>query len=780
VIAVALAITLIAAAAIALRGVKFDGSPETLVRQDSELEFFNEVRTTFGDDRVIIVALTTGDVFTPAFIEKLDRLTSRLGELEGVASTLSLTNIKTIRRVVEDGASEVRIEGLIPRPATAEALRSIKAPVTGDPLYAKQYVSLDGRTAAVSLFLGAISEEQARGVAREVERITREEAGPDEVMLAGVPVMDHQAINSMVRDMLVISVLAILLCFAVFLVSFRSAWGAGLPTATILIGMMWITGLMTLIGRPVTFATLPLPTVLMVVGSSYIFHVLNQYRISMSQIEAGAEAAVRRAAWIDGVNFIGPAVLVSATTTMAGFGSLASSQIPTVRDMGAFEAIGTFFMLGLSLVFIPAVLARLSPQALGRTSELDKDYATWLNGLLKQVTALVLFRRRAVLVASLAITLLVGAGAIWLRVNTDYLRIFPESSDTAQSARKLHERLSGAASVQVVVTGRPGAVTQPDFIESVGSLEEYALTRPGVDAAVSVADIVKRFGEVLPFTGQDLSGKQEWMQGIFDNYLSQDETLSRLVSKDYSRAIIVLRTNLFGSNELRQLTQSIEAWGRQNLKGGATARATGTFILLNDASDAVAASQLSSLALAIVTIYMMMVVLFRSFSTGLLALIPNLLPLVCFFGFLGWTGITLDITTSLVASASLGLAVDNAVHMIRRYRQCSAERDSGGAGDEGWAMWLTLLRTGKPMVLANGMLVAAHMLFMLSSFAPVKTAGMLWAVTIFSCLVADLILLPVLMKTRLFARAALGHMPAKSVSISEQEFTGMEEEPSKP
>jgi hypothetical protein len=177
---------------------------------------------------------------------------------------------------------------------------------------------------------------------------------------------------------------------------------------------------------------------------------------------------------------------------------------------------------------------------------------------------------------------------------------------------------------------------------------------------------------------------------------------------------------------------------------------------------------------------MMMVVLFRSFSTGLLALIPNLLPLVCFFGFLGWTGITLDITTSLVASASLGLAVDNAVHMIRRYRQCSAERDSGGAGDEGWAMWLTLLRTGKPMVLANGMLVAAHMLFMLSSFAPVKTAGMLWAVTIFSCLVADLILLPVLMKTRLFARAALGHMPAKSVSISEQEFTGMEEEPSKP
>jgi predicted RND superfamily exporter protein len=155
-----------------------------------------------------------------------------------------------------------------------------------------------------------------------------------------------------------------------------------------------------------------------------------------------------------------------------------------------------------------------------------------------------------------------------------------------------------------------------------------------------------------------------------------------------------------------------------------------------------------------------MVIMFRSFATGLLALIPNLLPIICYFGFLGWTGITLDITTSLVASAVLGLAVDNAVHIIRRYRQSAGERAGGAGGryskeDEGWAMWLTMLRTGKPMVLANLMLMAAFLIFVLSSFVPVRTAGVLWAVTIFACLAADLILLPVLMKTNLFARIAL-------------------------
>jgi predicted RND superfamily exporter protein len=261
-------------------------------------------------------------------------------------------------------------------------------------------------------------------------------------------------------------------------------------------------------------------------------------------------------------------------------------------------------------------------------------------------------------------------------------------------------------------------------------------------------------------------GDHDRLTSIVRDYLSQEESVSRLVSADGSRAVIVLRVNLFGSNALLELTKKIDEWSSVNLPLGITQRATGSIILLNDASDAVAASQSSSLAIALVAIYLMMVAMFRSFSTGLLALIPNLLPIICYFGFLGWSGTALDITTSLVASAVLGLAVDNAVHMIRRYRQCVAERGNASTDgtalaalpttDEGWAMWLTMLRTGKPMVLANVMLIAAFLIFVLSSFVPIRVAGLLWALTIAACLAADLIFLPVLMKSKLFARAALG------------------------
>jgi hypothetical protein len=771
IIIVTLALTLASLAAILIRGISFNGSPETLAPRDETFRFYNETRSIFGDDRVIIVGITTTDVFSAQFLARLDRLTNRLAAVLGVDQALSLTNVKAIKR--EDGA--ISIGRLIDTRAIGRAgaaeLARLKREVTSDPLYLRHYVSADAKTASVDVFLKSLDETETRVVAEQIERFARSEADGDEVFLSGVPIVDARGIRSMLRDMLVLSPIAALLCFGVFLFAFRSPWGAALPMAALVIGLVWTIGLMSLFGRPITLATLSLPTTLMAVGSSYIFHVLNQFRVSMSTLSSHSRGRSKRKAWLDGLTFIGPAVIVSGTATMAGFGALASSTVPTARDMGIFEALGVFAMLILTIGFIPAALSLLPRDALGEVHSSRSDYAVWLNRSLSNITAIVLFRRRQVLLLTLAATIAIGAGSVWLQVNTNYLHIFPRGSETVRDAEKLHERLAGAATIQLVVTGVPHAITDPAFLLAASALERFAASQQGVDATISVADIVERINSVLPGSpdqmSQTIPSDRERLASIVRSYLSEDESIARLVSADGSRAVVVLRVNLFSSNELRALTRKIDEWAIQNLPSGVSARATGSIILLNNASDAVAASQSSSLAIALVTIYLMMVVLFRSLMTGLLALVPNLLPIVCYFGVLGWTGTPLDITTSLVASAVLGLAVDNAVHMIRRYRQCVAARKQVSiseaaahgdlsASDEGWAIWLTMLRTGKPMVLANLMLIAAFLIFMLSSFVPVRIAGLLWALTIAACLAADLIFLPALMKTKAFAKAALG------------------------
>jgi predicted RND superfamily exporter protein len=745
IIAITLVITALAVAVSVSRGVKFNLSFDTLAEHDSNFQFYQEIRRTFGDDRVIIVGLTTREVFDADFLSRLGRLTSRLAAVRGVEEVQSITNVKSARRT-GDG---VVIDRLIPLQPTDSQLIEIRATATRDPLYAGNLVSRDGRTAAINVFMNPKDEVESRSLADQIERIARSEAGGDELLLAGVPVMDARGIRNMVRDFVITSPIAALLCFLVFLASFRTFWSALLPLVSLAIGLVWLIGLMAVLARPITIATVSLPTVLIAVGGSYMFHVINQHRIST----AGASPAERRAAWLAGLRFIYPAVAVSGFTVMAGFGALYVSAIPSVKDMGLLNAIGVFFMLVLALLFVPAALT-VAPGATRLSAATNGDYAQSLNRFLQFVTALVLYRRRAILIVVAVVTVSHAAGILLLRVNTDYLSLFPRSSDTVQSAIKLHERLSGAAVVQVVVGGPPGAVYDPEFLGQVQDLERFALTNRGVDAAISVADIVSRIGSMV-YGSQGIAahdpggipGKREQIESLFRDFLSGEPSLSRLVSstngRSPSQAIIVLRTHLYGSTELAELERAIDDWARGHLQPGIDYRLTGSVVLLNGASDALARSQGLSFAVALTAIYFMMAALFRSLLTAAIALAPNLVPIIGYFGFLGWTGIPLDITTSLIATAALGLAVDNAVHVIRRYHVCSAD-----AKDEGWAMWLTMLQTGKPMMLANLMLIAAFLIFMLSSFVPVRIGGLLWAFTITACLVSNLVFLPILISRR--------------------------------
>jgi predicted RND superfamily exporter protein len=753
-IAVTCAVTLFFAGILISRGIQFNGSPETLAGDDVTLRFYSEARQIFGDDRVIVVAITTSDTFAPDFLVKLDRLTRVLAFIDGVDDTRSLTNIKTIRR----HGNDISIEKLIPPGAYSDTLaraerEALKESVTRDPLYLRHFISGDGRSASINVFLRRGDANKIRAVAEEVERVAKHEALPDEILLAGVPIIESRGVRNMLRDFAVLSPMAAALCFFVFLIAFRTFWGAALPMAVLMIGLTWTLGLMSLAGKPITLTTLAMPTVLMAVGASYVFHVLNQFRLSMGTLEPDTTRDERRRQWTAGLRFILPAVIVSATTTMAGFGALASSPVPTVRDMGIFNAAGVLSMLLLTVATVPAALSLLGPHSMGHASAKSKDYAVWLNPSLTNATALVLLRRGWVIGLALVFAALLGATALRLKVNTDYLNLFPKGSETVQDARKMQERLAGAATVQVVLTAEPGQVLDRKNLLAIRDAENYCKSLPGVDAALSIADIAEKFSAVAG------SGGIESETGDYRRFLPEDESIFRLVDRTLTRASIVLRTSLYGSRELRTLIESIDSWSRQNLPANIEQQSTGSVVVLSNAADQVAMSQAYSLVIAIISIYLMMVALFRSFITGLIALLPNLLPIVGFFGFLGWARIPLDITTSLIASAVLGLAVDNAVHMIRRYRQSAAERPGRSPEDEGWIMWVTMLRTGKPMVLANLMLIAAFLMFVLSSFAPVRIGGILWALTILACLIADLVFLPALMKTKHFRSAALGALP---------------------
>src|SRR5262249_52157479 len=156
----------------------------------------------------------------------------------GVDEAQSLTNIKAIR----GQRGDIRVERLIPPSilsgSASDDLQKLKREVTDDPLYVRQFVSADGHTAAVNVFLKPLDEARTRGVAEEIERVARGESLPYRLLFAGVPIIEARGVKSMIRDFTVLSPIAAILCLAVFLFAFRTVWAAALSMAALMIGLI--------------------------------------------------------------------------------------------------------------------------------------------------------------------------------------------------------------------------------------------------------------------------------------------------------------------------------------------------------------------------------------------------------------------------------------------------------------------------------------------------------------------------------------------------------------
>ncbi|MBI4469029.1 MAG: MMPL family transporter [Acidobacteria bacterium] len=738
-------ITAVFLARLMTEGLPSDHSPRSLiVSDDADARRYQETNALFGDDQVMIVALEAEDVFTPEVIGQLRDLTNGFSAIKGVKQVVSPTSIRTARTEGEN----VRVERLIPPRTDAARLRTIGDEAVSDQLLVGNLVARDRKMAAINIFLNLTAEHRSEAVLGELRRVAEQYAAPAKVYYAGLPYMEYRNGQHIRRDLAKFAPFTVLLILVTFYLSFKSLRGVLLPLAAVAVGLVWTFGTMSFSGRPFTVISMMVPVVIMAIGSSYVIHVLNEYYIACASAARNPGKIDRTALMVVTLEFIAPAVLVSGSTTMAGFGSLVFTDIVGSHDMGLFSAVGCAATTILALTMVPSWLALLplpkaDPTAIStpslRVGRLLERMAGWAT------------ERRGPILISTILAMAVGlSGARRLQIDSALMNFYPENSEERIGADKIREHLGGAAAFQVIVEGdAPGAMRRAPSIALIERLQSDIRSIEGVDSTFSIADLMKIAGRFSSQPGEPprgLPADQAAMDTLLDRCLQQggsDDIPVRVLSPDGSKAQIIVRSHLFGSREMRSALDRIERWGAERLPSGFRLYPTGIFVLLNRTSDHVAKDQAKSLAVALTLIFVMMSSLFQSVRLGLIALLPNLVPIVLFFGFMGWAGIGLNLNTSLVASIVLGLAVDNAAHFIRRYQVCRESSPTWKA-----AVRESLLLTGRPMIFANATLAVAFAIFALSSFLPMRTGGLLSGVTILACLLADLTLLPVLLTSR--------------------------------
>lgn len=744
-------------------GLALNVSPLLFVEEQSkEREDYNRARASFGDDLFMVIACVSDDAFAPESLAKLRKLHQQMETLNGVAEVISLINSPYAR----GDARSASVEKLLPENAAPERLQEAKAVALTDKLYAGQIISRDGKTAAINLLLKSeLTTDQRYRVTSQVYDIARQ-AGFRQTFFAGDPFMQWRGVEAIRGDLTLFLPLTILLVAFLLWLCFRSWVAVVLPLLTVGIGLIWVFGTMGYIGSQFNLLSLMLPTVLLAIGCSYVIHVFNQIGLENAEFQnaevgtlsaelANAERGLRGTESSSSpisnlksqiltraLRFISLPVIVSALTIIAGFLSLAFTRIPGIKSTAIYAALGAAFTMLLSLTFVPAMLSLLGARALRLNVGLGGQMIGWLEKTGRTAVS----KETLLYIVTAVMCVLSVMGIFRLIVNVDYYGFFKPNTETAQGPVEVARRLAGAISVDVVIEG-DRSLDAPSILAKIAALQAFAETA-SQGQALSVVDFVKHGNRAFH------ENKPEFYalptdEKIVRELMSDREQLRKFITDDNRKTRILVRSPLSGSAAMSAAIHAIEAKGRELLPDFRV-YATGTVALMNRTSDMIAREQVQSVALALFTIFIVLALLFKSWRVGLTALVPNLLPILFFFGYMGWTGTPLNMTTSLVASVVLGLAVDNAVQFIVRFRRvqphCDSVRD---------AIVESMRLSGRPIIYANIAIAAAFAVFALSNFWPVATFGVLSAVTILGCLVEDLVLLPARLTSPIF-RATSG------------------------
>ncbi|MGH9799053.1 MAG: efflux RND transporter permease subunit, partial [Blastocatellia bacterium] len=436
-------------------------------------------------------------------------------------------------------------------------------------------------------------------------------------------------------------------------------------------------------------------------------------------------------------SFINLPIMVSALTIIAGFLSLTFTEVTAIRSTAIYSAIGATLTMILSLTFIPAVLLALPPQKKVFRAGLAGGMVRFLENTGRWATS----HQTLLFVVTIIVVVVSLIGIRRIKVDIDFFHFTKPGTETSVGFAEINRRLSGVVTFDIIVEGKEsGAIEKPDVLERISQLQAFAEQRKvqsgqGIDRSLSVADIIKHLNRA--FNGNDPQQyKIPTDEKVISDLFADRDQLKSFLTEDGRIARVLVRSTLSGSQAMAGVVREVEQKGKELLPGFRV-YATGTFVLLNRTSDQIGNEQILSVAIALVTIFFMLAILFRSMRVGLTALVPNLVPIIFFFGFMGWRGIKLNLTTSLVASIVLGLAVDNAVQFIVRFRRVQKAdaplRDS---------IIESMRLSGRPIIYANIALAATFAVFAVSNFQPICDFGLLSAVTIFVCLVEDLVLLP--------------------------------------
>jgi len=786
-------------ASLRLDQFRLDASAESLVLEnDRSLEQYREVnrRFTTSDDFLIVTFTPDGELFSEKTLGTLRQLRDELAALDSVSTTNSILNVPLLHSpdlTLDTVDSEIRTmdeDNVAPDTARKALLEN--------PLYPNLLISEDAKTTAIQVNLptpdryfdllsqrevlrdkvasDTASEEDRRKleqISNEFIRFT-EQLGEKrdqtigqvrsildgyrdnaEIYLGGVPMIVADMIQFIKSDLSTFGVGVLIFLLLTLAIIFRQWRWVLVPLLCCGFTVWLVIGYLSWAQWPVTVISSNFVSLLLIMTLSLTIHLIVRYReFQHDEPDAAPRDTLRRTL----LAMIKPCFYMAITTIVA-FGSLTFSGIRPVIDFGWMMTIGLSVAFLITFLIFPALLALLPPP-------IDRYVASDRIPFTDAFARFTEHHGKVVIGGSLVIAVLCVVGMSRLTVENSFIDYFKSSTEIHQGMITIDNRLGGTTPLDVVITddpppedagsGDPFASDCDPFVEDCGDAAEYRdtwFTYQKMERLRSVhnyLDSLSDTGKVLSIsTTLDLLAQVNGGEPLDAVELAfvptaipedlRDTLLTPYISEENDQARFSVRI-LETMPDLRrdQLLETIH----EHLTGELgfdddQVLFTGMTVMYNNMLQSLFESQIKTLGVVFLAIMLMFLILFRSILLALIGMAPNLIAAGSVLGLMGWLGIPLDMMTITVAAITVGIAVDDTIHYIHRFKTEFAKD-----GDYIATMHRCHRSIGRAMFYTSLTIIIGFSILVLSNFIPTIYFGLFTGFAMFMALAGALTLLP--------------------------------------
>ncbi len=708
--------------------------------ENPQLAAFDEIERTYikTDNILFTVKPEQGDVFQPHVLKLLQELTAESWKLPYSQRVDSITNFQHSYAKEDDltVADLVEKDGLLLTSAETERIKTI---ALNEALLVGKVLSRDATTTGVNVLInlpGKKMEEvpEAANAARALVKKYQAKYPNIEIRPSGMVFMNNAFMESSMQDLATLTPIMFCTLMVVSMIMVRSISATLAVLVVILFSTMAAMGFGGWMGFPLSPPSAITPTIVLTLAIADSIHIIISMKKAMQQGIAKREAIIESLR----INF--QPVFLTSLTTVIGFLSLNFSESPPFWHLGNMTAFGVAAAFLFSIVLLPALLAIL-PIKISKKPDDHKSAMDYFADF-------VIKFNKPLLIISIIATISIGTMISRIEINDQFVQYFDESISFRPDTEFMMKNLSGIYSIEYSI-GSMGAekINQPEYLSNLEKFTQWLRQQPEVDHVYSMADVFKRLNKNMHGDNPDWYRipDEEALAGqyllLYEFSLPYGLDLNDRINIDKSATRLTVTVKDLSTRQLRAFKALSEKWLQDNTPEYMHSRATSPAIMFSFISDRNVNAMVKGNIFSLVLISGVIMLALRSFSIGLISMIPNLAPIVMGFGIWGALIGQINMAAAFAFAACLGIIVDDTVHFLSKYIR--ARREKNMAVRE--AVHYAFHTVGSAMAVTTVILVAGFIVMAQSGFQMNSYLGLLTAIVIGSALFLDFFLLPPLL-----------------------------------